>query len=123
MAGSVQIEQMENIAGRIFDYVSIHRDKLKDIRRFLNYYLPTSIKMLRTYDDLSCQGVDGSNINGTMRSIEEIMDTIVMAYQKQLDSLFADQALDISTDITMLEGLLSSDNLMNGGLKRREVEK
>ncbi len=89
----------------------------------MNYYLPTSIKMLRTYDDLSCQGVDGSNINGTMRSIEEIMDTIVMAYQKQLDSLFADQALDISTDITVLEGLLSSDNLMNGGLKRREVEK
>lgn len=108
---SDQIRQMEQIAGKIFDYVEVHREKVKDIRRFMNYYLPTSIKLLRTYDDLSVQGVDGTNINGTMRSIEEVMDTIVIAYQKQLDSLFADKALDISTDITVLEGFMASEGL------------
>jgi len=108
---SEQIRQMESIAGSIFDYVDVHREKLHDIRRFMNYYLPTSIKLLRTYDDLSVQGVDGKNINGTMRSIEEVMDTIVLAYQKQLDSLFADSAMDISTDIAVLEGFMASEGI------------
>ncbi len=116
---SRQIEQMENIAGRIFDYVEVHPEKLRSISRFLNYYLPTSIKLLRTYDDLSCQGVDGTNINGTMRSIEDVMDTIVLAYQRQLDSLFADKALDISTDITVLENFMTAEGIDVGGKKEK----
>ena len=56
-------------------------------------------------------GVAGANIDGTMGKIEAMLDTVVLAYDKQLDALFADEALDISTDITVMEQMLSQEGL------------
>ena len=61
------------------------------------------------------QGIRGENIGGTIRRIEDILDTIVAAYEKQLDALFADEALDIETDIEVLDGMLSREGLKNSG--------
>lgn len=76
------------------------------IRKFQNYYLPTTIKLLNAYDRMGAQGIEGENISGTMRSIEEMLDTAIDAYRKQLDSLFANQALDIESDIQVMNTLL-----------------
>ena len=76
------------------------------IRKFQNYYLPTTIKLLNAYDRMGAQGIEGENITGTMRSIEEMLDTATDAYRKQLDSLFANQALDIESDIQVMNTLL-----------------
>ena len=76
------------------------------IRKFQNYYLPTTIKLLNAYDRMGAQGIEGENISGTMRSIEEMLDTATDAYRKQLDSLFANQALDIESDIQVMNTLL-----------------
>lgn len=65
----------------------------------MQYYLPTLLKLLRSYDHLEDQGVRGENIQRTMQEIERILDTVVEAFDKQLDNLFEAEAMDISADI------------------------
>ena len=73
--------------------------------------LPTTIKLLNAYDRMGSQGIEGSNISGTMTSIEEMLDTAIAAYRKLLDSLFANQAMDIETDISVMNTLLKREGL------------
>ena len=77
----------------------------------MNYYLPTTLKLLNAYDRMGDAGVAGTNIDGTMGRIETMMDTIVTAFDRQLDALFGDIALDISTDITVMEQMLAREGL------------
>lgn len=105
------IDRMEDLTFKIFAYVCDHSDKAPQIRRFMNYYLPTTLKLLDSYYTLSQQGVQGENIMSAMHNIRAIMHTIVQAFEKQLDSLFGEEALDISTDITVLENMLQQEGL------------
>ena len=82
-----------------------------EIRKFLDYYLPTTIKLLNAYDRMSGQGIEGENLSRSMNSIEEMLDTAVDAFKKQLDSLFEDQALDIETDISVMNRMLEREGL------------
>ena len=111
---SQKISRLEEVSGKIFDYVKAHPEKLPQIRKFMSYYLPTTLKLLRSYDELSRQGVSGQNITGTMEKVEGMMATIVLAFEKQLDSLFGDQAMDISTDITVLDNMMAREGLTGG---------
>ncbi len=112
---SRQIDHMEETTRKIFDYVAAHPQKLSQLRRFLNYYLPTTLKLLNAYDRMDSAGVAGANIDGTMGKIEAMLNTVTLAYDKQLDALFADEALDISTDITVMEQMLNQEGLGGGG--------
>ncbi len=85
------------------------------IRKFLNYYLPTTIKLLNAYDRMSDLGIEGENLSKSMSSIECMLDTAIEAYKKQLDSLFANQALDIETDISVMNRMLAREGLTGGG--------
>ena len=85
------------------------------VRKFARYYMPTTLKLLNAYDRMGGAGVEGSNIDGTMGRIDTMMDRVVQAFDKQLDALFADEALDISTDITVLEQMLAREGL--GGMQ------
>lgn len=109
---SQQILQLEKTTEKIFEYVAEHPQKAPQIRKFMNYYLPTTLKLLNTYDRLSDQEIQGENISSTMHNIEGIMHTIVLAFEKQLDYLFQDEAMDIATDITVLEGMLAQEGLL-----------
>ena len=80
----------------------------------MNYYLPTTLKLLNAYDRMDATGVSGTNIDGTKGRIEDMMDTICKAFDKQLDALYGEEALDISTDITVLENMLAQEGL--GGM-------
>lgn len=108
---SRRIDQLEDATGKIIDQVVAHPEKLPQIRKFMNYYLPTTLKILNAYDRMGSAGVSGENIDGTMHRIETIMDTIVMAFHKQLDALFRDEAMDIASDITVMETLLAQEGL------------
>ena len=111
-----RIVEIMDISDKIVkDAISDPRD-IPNIKRFLNYYLPTTIKLLNAYDRMSVQGIEGENISGSIQRIEDMLDTIVSAYKKQLDSLFADEALDIETDIKVMDGLLQRE-----GLKDKEI--
>lgn len=117
---SAQISHMEEVAGKIFDLVAQDRDKLPQIRRFLNYYLPTTLKLLNAYDRMDRAGVEGANIDGTMGRIEAMLGQVCAAFDKQLDALFAHEALDISADITVLEQMLAQEGL--GGAQLGQAE-
>ena len=108
---SAQIDHLEATTRKIFDLVAEKPAKKSQISRFMNYYLPTTLKLLNAYDRMDAAGVSGTNIDGTMGRIEQIMDTVVSAFDRQLDALFGDEALDISTDITVLENLLAQEGL------------
>ena len=108
---SRQIDELEATTAKIIDHVVAHPEKLSQIRRFMNYYLPTTLKILNAYDRMGAVGVSGENIDGTMDRIETMMDTIVAAFHKQLDALFRDEAMDISSDITVTENLLAQEGL------------
>lgn len=106
-----KIDELIEITDKIFKDVIDDPGDYSHVRRFANYYLPTTLKLLNAYDRMYSQDIAGENITGTMKRIENILDTTIMAYKKQLDSLFADQALDIETDITVLEGMLKKEGL------------
>ncbi|MGN0968129.1 MAG: 5-bromo-4-chloroindolyl phosphate hydrolysis family protein, partial [Oscillospiraceae bacterium] len=95
---SAQIDRLESTTKKIIAQVVQNPEKLPQIRRFLNYYLPTTLKLLNAYDRADSAGISGANIDGTKGRVSEMMDTIVTAFDKQLDALFGDEALDISTD-------------------------
>ncbi|MDD7289020.1 MAG: 5-bromo-4-chloroindolyl phosphate hydrolysis family protein [Clostridiales bacterium] len=108
---SAQIDQLEDITGKIIDQVIEHPEKQPQIRKFLIYYLPTTLKILNAYDRMGSAGVTGENIGGTMEKIETMMGTIVLSFQKQLDALFRDEAMDIASDITVMENMLAQEGL------------
>jgi hypothetical protein len=85
----------------------------KQVKRFAEYYLPMTIKLLDTYYRFEKSGHAGDNISGTMERIDKALDTILESYRKLYDSLFESQALDIETDIMVMEKMLKSEGLMN----------
>ena len=111
---SAQIDHLEEVTGKIIDQVVAQPKKRSQIRRFLDYYLPTTLKLLNANDRMAAAGVDGENISVTKEKIEDMMDTIVKAFDKQLDGLFGEEALDVSTDITVMENLLAREGLAGG---------
>ena len=112
---SAQIDHLEEVTGKILDQVIAQPRKQPQIRRFLDYYLPTTLKILNAYDRMSAAGIAGDNIDATKDKVEKMMDTIVKAFDKQLDALFGEEALDISTDITVMENLLAQEGLTDAG--------
>ena len=111
---SAQIDHLEEVTGKIIDYVIANPAKQSQISRFLDYFLPTTIKLLNAYDRMDSAGISGSNIDTTKQKVETMLDTLCAAFDKQLDSLFGDEALDISTDITVMENLLAQEGLSGG---------
>ena len=108
---TLQMARMEKSSNLIFDTVAEHPDRVGKIRKFLNYYLPTSLKLLESYKTLSAKGLEGENIRGTLDSIKNSMDMIASAFEKQADALFDDENMDITTDIDVLEHVLKTEGL------------
>ena len=108
---SDKISRLEAVSAKIFEQAKSDPDKLPRMRKFLDYYLPTSLKLLNTYAELDAQGVEGENISESRRRIEQTMDTLVHAFETQLDQLFQDDALDVSADIDVMENMLRADGL------------
>lgn len=108
---SDKISRLEAVSAKIFEQAKSDPDKLPQMRKFMDYYLPTSLKLLNTYAELDNQGVEGENISESKRRIEQTMDTLVEAFENQLDRLFASDALDVSTDIDVMQNMLRADGL------------
>lgn len=116
-AVSEKIERIRRIAADIFAFVRNHPDRKPQIRGFMNYYLPTTCKILSAYAELEKQSVEGQNIRGAKEKIEGILDALIEAYRQQLDLLFQAKAMDVTTDIDVLETMMAKDGF--SGLKMR----
>ena len=112
---SAQISRLEATTGKIIDAVVESPAKLPQIRKFMNYYLPTTLKILRAYAQLDAQGIEGQNISAAKKRIEDMMDQVVSGFEKQLDKLFQDDAMDITSDVEVLENMLKKDGLSDEG--------
>lgn len=114
----VEVRKKINELMRITDKITqdaIHDpDDIPKIKKFMNYYLPTTIKLLNAYDRMSSQGIEGDNLDKSMKSITDMLDQAIIAYKKQLDSLFENQALDIETDIEVMNKMLAREGLSGG---------
>ena len=119
---SADIVRLEQVSQKIFDEVKRDPKKLPQIRRFMDYYLPTTLKLLNSYDRMSAAGVSGENIDSTLAKVEGMMRTVVAAFEKQLDSLYGSEALDISTDITVLETMMAREGLTDQPLKAETTD-
>ena len=108
---SAQIKQIEVLTEKIFAYVKEHPQDVRQIRQFLNYYLPTTIKLLEQYVVLQNQGMRMGNIDEGMKKIEAMLDKIIVAFQRQLDSLFESSVVDITADIQVMEQMMASEGL------------
>lgn len=112
---SGKIDRIEEITRKIFAYQKKNPEKGGQLRSFLNYYLPTTLKILNSYAQLEEQGVEGANISAAKERIEGMMDKVVEGFEKQLDKLFENTAMDITTDVKVLEQMLEKDGLSQNG--------
>jgi hypothetical protein len=119
---SADIERLEQVSQKIFDEVKRDPKKLSQIQRFMDYYLPTTLKLLNAYDRASSAGISGENVDATKQRVEGMMRTIVSAFEKQLDSLYGAESLDISTDITVLENMMAREGLTDSQMKADAVQ-
>ena len=108
---SRKIDRISQLTDNIYEVVEQNPSRAGEVRKFMNYYLPTTIKLLGSYAMLERQTYQGENIIASRRNIEEILDTLVHAFEKQLDRLFAAEAVDISSDIKVLETMIAKDGL------------
>lgn len=107
-----KVDEIINLTEKIYNDLADDPSDLKQVRRFSNYYVQSTLKLLRTYVSMQSQNVEGKNISGTLSRIESVLDTIIAAYKKQLDALFANQSIDIDTDITVLETIMKREGLL-----------
>lgn len=111
------IGRMIEAGGKIFEALEKNPRDSQQVRKFMNYYLPTSVKLLNHYNTLSAAGT-GENIMKSVASIKGSLGMIADAFEKQLDRLYADDQLDISAEISALETMMAADGL-TGDLKMR----
>ena len=107
------------LVDRIFDRVEQKPDSVDDLGKLMDYYLPTTIKLLEAYEDLDAQPVQGENILSSKQEIEKTIDTLNTAFEKLLDDLFQDTAWDVSSDISVLQMMLAQEGLTDDGLKKK----
>lgn len=106
-----KINELMRITDKITQDAIADPSDIPQIKKFMNYYLPTTIKLLNSYDRMSSQGIEGENLSRSMSNINEMLDDAIVAYKRRLDSLFENQALDIETDIEVMNTMLAREGL------------
>ena len=108
---SARLKRMTEAGGKIFDILEKEPSRAGEVRRFMNYYLPTADKLLTQYRELGGSGSQGENVRGAMTVVENSLEMIAVAFERQLDSLYRHEAMDIQTDIDVLETMLAADGI------------
>ena len=108
---SRKIDRIELLTGEIFRYLSKHPEREGELRTFMDYYLPQTLKILETYAQLEAQGVETDNIRKAKSQISDLLDQLTESYERQLDKLFDTDVLDISADIDVMKKMLQNDGL------------
>ena len=113
-----KLTQLENLCGEIFRAVYDKPAKASQIRKFMDYYLPTTLKMVKAYRTLGERNINGADALEARKRIDDAMGIVLKGCQKLLDNLYRDDVLDITTDIDVLEQMLKRDGLTESDLQR-----
>ncbi|MBR4992588.1 MAG: 5-bromo-4-chloroindolyl phosphate hydrolysis family protein [Clostridia bacterium] len=121
---SQRMDRLEELTHKILSYAEEHPEKESSLRQFRNHYLPKTFSILESYARMERMGVEGGNISSAMKDVEAIMDKLVLGFEKQLDALFDSEALDVTTDVNVLENMMTMEGLSDldpfGSLKKDE---
>ena len=120
---SAKIYRMERTVRRIFQRAQEHPKIVPDLKKLMEYYLPMTIKLLKAYADMDAQPIQGENIAASKKEIEDTLDTLNLAFEKLLDDLFRDTAMDVSSDISVLQTLLAQEGLTGDEFKKLQNQK
>ena len=104
-----ELDHMQKTANAICDWLEAHPESLPKARRFAEYYIPTTLKLLHTYNGV--QGQQGANAESIRRDIAGILHTLNQAFDNLYDNLLSDVAMDVSSEIAALQGMLANDGL------------
>ena len=120
---SQRIDRIGALTASIFRVVREKPERAEEVRKFMNYYLPTTLKLLKSYSLMEKQSYQGENIKASRKQIEDVLDKLVLAFEKQQDRLFQNDMLDVETDISVLETMMTSDGLLEprAAMRRRPV--
>lgn len=113
---SAKLDSLEKICTQIFDYVSKNPEKMPQIRKFMSYYLPTTLKFSEAYRDLELKAVQTDEIQATKAEIRQALDNINLAFQKLYANLMQKDLMGLSADISALETMLSQEGLIDNDL-------
>ena len=119
---SAKIDRMETIVRRIFARAEEHPEIVPDLKKLMDYYLPMTVKLLNAYADMDAQPIQGETIQSSKREIEDTLDTLNLAFEKLLDDLFRDTAVDVSSDISVLNTLLAQEGLTEDELTKMKKQ-
>ena len=111
--------ELVSITDKIFKKLLVEPGVYSQVKRFADFFLPTTVKLLSTYVSFSQSGAKGENITSTLERINSALDTTLVSYRKFFDSLFENQALDIETDITVLDTMLKKEGLLDSGFEKK----
>lgn len=114
---SQKLDRLEKVISKIFDFIEENPDEVPEIRKFMGYYLPTTLKLVGVYKDLDAEPIQGANIVATKKEIEDTLDTISHAFENLLDGFYEDTALDVSTDISVLNTMFAQEGLTKRDFK------
>ena len=115
---AVKLDKLGNIANQILSQVEKNPNKIQEVNKFINHYLPITIKLINSYKDINNQVVQGENIENAKNEIEKSIDLINSAFENLLDDLFEDVVLDVSTDISVLKTLFKQEGLVEDDFKK-----
>lgn len=116
-AVSAKLDGLELVISKIFQYVGKHPESAKETKKLMKYYLPTTMKLLDSYQKLSAQPVQGDNIRKSQKEIEDTLDTLNQAFARLFDNLYQDTSVDIASDISVLNTLLAQEGLTGNRIK------
>lgn len=108
---SAKLKQIGDLMRHIFDVVEKQPEKRKSVDRLTEYYLPTTIKLLEKYVILQEQKIQGEHIGDGMQKIEGLLDSVIVALQKQLDGMFCSDIIDITAEIRVMEKKMAAEGL------------
>lgn len=108
---TAKVSRMENIIRQINDYIEVHPDQTSEVRRLMQFYLPTTLKLLNAFDEFEKQTIEGENIKNAKTEIKDSLDMINTAFENLYDGLFASSTMDISADISVLKTMLAEEGL------------
>ena len=111
-AVSDRIDRIGELTASIFRVVREKPEHAEEVRKFMNYYLPTTLKLLKSYSLMEKQSYQGENIVSSRKKIESVLDTLIHAFEQQQDRLFRTEAMDVDADISVLETMMARDGLL-----------
>lgn len=114
---SRKLDRLEIVISKIFEFIEENPDEVPEIRKFMGYYLPTTLKLVGVYKDLDAEPIQGANIMATKKEIEDTLDTISHAFENLLDGFYEETAMDVSTDISVLNTMFAQEGLSQKDFK------